>query len=160
MGRALEAQETLIRVRVHLVDGTYELFRAFYGAPSSLAPDGREVGATRALMRSLASLLRQDGVTHVGIAFDHVIESFRNDLWPGYKTGDGIDRALWTQFHPLEAALMAMGVITWPMVLRTVARTARPVTRAASLPCSGVRSVPTRPWISLPSVLMGPWPET
>jgi len=107
---------TLALVRVHLVDGTYELFRAFYGAPSQLAPDGSEVGATRALLRSLASLLRQDGVTHVAVAFDHVIESFRNDLYPGYKTGEGIDPALWAQFPLAERASAALGLVVWPMI--------------------------------------------
>jgi 5'-3' exonuclease len=103
-------------VRVHLVDGTYELFRAYYGAPSARAPDGREVGATRGLLRSLAALLREDGVSHVGIAFDHVIESFRNDLYPGYKTGDGIDPALWDQFGLAEQAARALGLSVWPMI--------------------------------------------
>ena len=78
-------------MNVHLVDGTYELFRAYYGAPASASPHGVEVGATRGLLRSMLSLLRQPDVTHVAAAFDHVIESFRNDLFPGYKTGEGID---------------------------------------------------------------------
>ena len=103
-------------VRVHLVDGTYELFRAFYGAPSAKAPDGSEVGATRGLLRSLASLIKQDGVTHVAVAFDHVIESFRNDLFPGYKTGEGIDPDLWEQFPLAERAAAALGMVVWPMV--------------------------------------------
>jgi 5'-3' exonuclease len=77
-------------MRLHLVDGTYELFRAHFGAPPTLAPDGRAVGATVGLLRSLLSLLREDGVTHVACAFDTVIESFRNDLFPGYKTGEGV----------------------------------------------------------------------
>src|SRR5215831_4119925 len=103
-------------VRVHLVDGTYELFRAFYGAPSAKAPDGAEVGATRGLMRSLAALVKQDGVTHVAVAFDHVIESFRNDLYPGYKTSEGIDPDLWAQFPLAERAAAALGMVVWPMV--------------------------------------------
>jgi 5'-3' exonuclease len=103
-------------VRVHLVDGTYELFRAFYGAPASRAPDGREVGATRALLRSLLSLLKQDDVTHVGVAFDHVIESFRNDLYAGYKTSEGIAKDLWAQFALAERATAALGLSVWSMV--------------------------------------------
>ncbi len=103
-------------MQVHLVDGTYELFRSFYGAPPAQAPDGREVGAVRGLLASLMSLLREDGVTHVGIAFDTVIESFRNALFAGYKTGDGIDPALWAQFPLAEAATRALGITTWSMV--------------------------------------------
>ena len=78
-------------MKVHLIDGTFELFRAYYGAPPSETADGFEVGAVRGLARSLLALLGERGVTHVAIAFDHVIESFRNDLYPGYKTGEGID---------------------------------------------------------------------
>jgi 5'-3' exonuclease len=100
---------------VHLVDGTYELFRAFYGAPSSLH-DGREVGATRAILRSLWSLLRTGQVSHGGAAFDTVIESFRNQLFAGYKTGDGIDPALWSQFPLAERAAAALGLVVWPMI--------------------------------------------
>ena len=103
-------------MKIHLVDGTYELFRNHFGAPPKKAPDGREVGATLGLLRSLLMLLTSPGVTHVGVAFDHVIESFRNGLWPGYKTGEGIEPTLWAQFHPLEDALAAMGVVVWPMV--------------------------------------------
>jgi 5'-3' exonuclease len=103
-------------VKVHLVDGTYELFRSFYGAPSARAPDGREVGATRGILRSLAAMLRHEGATHVGVAFDHVIESFRNRLWPAYKTGEGIDPDLLDQFQLLEDALVDLGVAVWPMV--------------------------------------------
>ena len=76
--------------KLHLVDGTYELFRAYYGAPPSDAPDGRPVGATRGLLQTLLSLLRQPDVTHVGVAFDHVVESFRNEMFGGYKTGDSV----------------------------------------------------------------------
>lgn len=103
-------------MQVHLVDGTYELFRAFYGAPSARTADGREVGAARSLLRSLRALLRQDGVTHVGCAFDTVIESFRNALWPGYKTGDGIDPELWAQFPLAERVARALGVATFSMI--------------------------------------------
>jgi 5'-3' exonuclease len=102
-------------VRVHLVDGTYELFRHFYGVPSHRNADGAEVAAVRGVLGSVLGLLG-DGATHVGVATDHVIESFRNDLWPGYKTGDGVDADLWSQAWPLEHALAAMGVTVWPMV--------------------------------------------
>ncbi len=100
---------------VHLVDGTYELFRAFFGAPSATSQDGREVGATRGLLSSLNALLRDDAVTHAGIAFDHVIESFRNDLFDGYKTGEGIEPTLWAQFPLAERAAHALGFTVWPM---------------------------------------------
>ena len=103
-------------MNIHLVDGTYELFRNFYGAPSATAPDGREVGATRGLLRSLWSLLQQPGVTHVAIAFDTVIESFRNELFAGYKTGDGIDPLLWAQFPLAERAAAALGITVWSMI--------------------------------------------
>jgi 5'-3' exonuclease len=104
-------------MKIHLIDGTYELFRHFYGAPPRRAPDGgQEVGATLGLMRSLLMLLGQPGVTHVACAFDHVIESFRNDLYPGYKTGAGIDPALKAQFGLAEEAVAALGVAVWPMV--------------------------------------------
>jgi 5'-3' exonuclease len=102
-------------VKVHLVDGTYELFRAYYGAPPATA-GGREVGATRGIMRSLHSLLREDGVTHVGIAFDTVIESFRNDLFTGYKTSEGVAEDLMSQFALAERAAEALGVVVWRMV--------------------------------------------
>jgi 5'-3' exonuclease len=101
--------------RVHLVDGTYELFRHFYGAPPHAASDGLEVGATRGVLASVLALL-SEGATHVGVATDHVIESFRNDLWPGYKTGEGVDPLLKSQFELLEEGLEAMGVVVWPMV--------------------------------------------
>lgn len=103
-------------MRIHLVDGTYELFRAYYGAPAARAPSGCEVGATRALVRTLAALLRQDDVTHVACAFDTVIESFRNELFDGYKTGAGIEPALLSQFSLAERATRAMGIVTWSMV--------------------------------------------
>lgn len=103
-------------VHVHLIDGTYELFRSFYGAPPATGPDGREVGASRGLLRSLLALLREDTTTHVAIAFDHVIESFRNELYAGYKTGDGIDPALWSQFPLAEQIAGALGLVVWPMI--------------------------------------------
>jgi len=102
-------------VNIFLVDGTYELFRHFYAVPSSLDADGNEVGAVRGVVGSTVALL-EEGATHVGVATDHVIESFRNDLWPGYKTGEGIDPALFSQFHPLEEALEALGVVVWKTV--------------------------------------------
>jgi 5'-3' exonuclease len=106
----------LARVKVHLVDGTYELFRAYFGAPPARGPGGREVGATRGLVRSLAALLREPGVTHAAVAFDHVIESFRNDLFPGYKTSEGVPGDLLAQFSLAEDAVRALGLVAWPMV--------------------------------------------
>ena len=103
-------------MHVHLIDGTYELFRSYYGAPPAQEPDGREVGAVRGLLASLVSLLGKDAVTHIGIAFDTVIESFRNALFAGYKTGDGIDPPLWAQFPLAERAARALGLVTWSMV--------------------------------------------
>ena len=101
---------------IHLVDGTYELFRAYYGAPEVLSPEGQEVGAVRGLARSLLSLIRNEGATHVGIAFDHTVESFRNDLFDGYKTGEGMEPELWAQFEPAERVARALGFVVWPMV--------------------------------------------
>jgi 5'-3' exonuclease len=103
-------------MRLHLVDGTYELFRAYYGAPKRSAPDGREVGATLGLARSLIRLLSKEGATHVAVAFDHVVESFRNELFAGYKTGDGIDPDLYAQFELAEQITAALGITIWPMV--------------------------------------------
>ncbi len=100
---------------VYLIDGTYELFRHFYAVPSSIDADGNEVGAVRGVVGSTIALL-EDGATHVGVATDHIIESFRNELWPGYKTGEGVDPALLGQFHPLEQALEALGVVVWKTV--------------------------------------------
>ncbi len=102
-------------MRVHLVDGTYELFRHFFGAPPHRNAAGHEVAAVRGVVGSVLQLLGE-GATHVGVATDHVIESFRNDLWPGYKTGEGVDPDLWSQAWPLETALGALGVVVWPMV--------------------------------------------
>ena len=103
-------------MKVHLVDGTFELFRAFYGSPRRQGASGRECGAVRGLARSLLALLADDAVTHIGVAFDHVIESFRNDLYAGYKRGEGIDPVLAAQFEPAEAASRALGLVTWSMV--------------------------------------------
>ncbi len=102
-------------IRVYLVDGTYELFRHFFGQPARAGADGTEVGAVRGVVSSVVGMLG-DGATHIGVATDHVIESFRNGMWPGYKTGDGIAPELRAQFIPLEEALDALGVRVWPMV--------------------------------------------
>lgn len=102
-------------MKVHLVDGTYELFRHFYALPSSRDADGNEIAAVRGVLTSMRSLVAE-GATHVGVATDHVIESFRNPLWAGYKTGEGIDPALWSQFPLLEAELAKAGYTVWPMV--------------------------------------------
>jgi 5'-3' exonuclease len=101
---------------VHLIDGTYELFRAFYGAPGAKTRAGREVAASRTLLRSFQAFLREPEVTHVAVAFDTVIESFRNQLFAGYKTGDGIDPELWAQFPLAEKVTRALGMVTWSMV--------------------------------------------
>jgi 5'-3' exonuclease len=99
---------------VHLIDGTYELFRHFYGIRRMQKGDP-PFGAVRGVLAMVLQMI-ETGATHIGVATDHVIESFRNELWGGYKTGAGIDAALWAQFHPLEEALTAMGVVVWPMV--------------------------------------------
>jgi 5'-3' exonuclease len=100
---------------VHLIDGTYELFRHFYAVPGARDADGQEIGAVRGVLASVLGMVNA-GVTHVAVATDHVIESFRNSLWPGYKTGDGIDPNLLAQFQLLEDALTALGIVVWPMV--------------------------------------------
>ena len=100
---------------VHLLDGTYELFRQFYGRRRATKGEDEPFGAVVGVLHSVLEMIEQ-GATHLGVATDHVIESFRNALWPGYKTGDGIEPALLAQFHPLEAALAAMGVVVWPMI--------------------------------------------
>src|SRR6201984_3528335 len=99
---------------VHLVDGTYELFRHFYGLRRFNKGNDRPYGAVTGVLNTVLQMV-EEGATHLGVATDHVIESFRNQLWNGYKTGDGIDPALWAQFHPLEEALASMGVAVWPM---------------------------------------------
>lgn len=104
-----------VPVKVHLVDGTYELFRHYYALPSHVNSSGQEVAATRGVLGSVLSLIG-DGATHVAVATDHVIESFRNDLWAGYKDGSGVEPPLLTQFGLLEDALRAMGVSVWAMV--------------------------------------------
>jgi 5'-3' exonuclease len=100
---------------IHLIDGTYELFRHFYGQRAFNKGKDKPFGAMVGVLNGVLQMI-DEGATHVGVATDHVIESFRNDLWEGYKTGAGIDRVLWKQFHPLEEALDAMGVVVWPMV--------------------------------------------
>jgi len=100
---------------VYLIDGTYELFRHFYALPSETDDLGREVAAVRGVIASIRGMTSR-GVTHLGVATDRIIESFRNELWPGYKTSEGIDPALWSQFPILEGALVAMGIVLWPMV--------------------------------------------
>ena len=104
-----------IDVSVHLIDGTYELFRQFYGRRRFETDHARPLGAVAGVLHSILAMIEK-GATHVGVATDHIIESFRNGLWPGYKTGAGIEPALWAQFHPLEHALTAMGVAVWPMI--------------------------------------------
>ncbi len=103
-------------MKIYLVDGTYEVFRNHFGAPPKKAPSGQEVGATLGLLRSLLMLLTSPGVTHIACAFDHVIESFRNDLYSGYKTGAGVDTNLLAQFSLAEKAVSALGLTVWPMV--------------------------------------------
>src|SRR3989454_12387240 len=100
---------------VHLVDGTYELFRHFFAVPAAADMNGQEIGAVRGVLSSVLSMIER-GATHMGVATDHVVESFRNDLYPGYKTSEGVPRELLSQFPVLEEALEAMGVVVWPMV--------------------------------------------
>ena len=100
---------------VHLIDGTYELFRHFYGLRSFNKGKDKPFGATVGVLNGVLQMI-EEGATHVGVATDHIIESFRNELWDDYKTGDGIDPVLWSQFHPLEEALSSMGVVVWPMI--------------------------------------------
>ena len=101
---------------VHLIDGTYELFRHYYAVPKAQDKQGIEVAAVRGVVGSLRGMLNSRVATHIGVATDHVIESFRNDMWPGYKTGEGIEPDLLSQFHLLEEALGAFGIVVWPMV--------------------------------------------
>lgn len=102
-------------LEVYLIDGTYELFRHYYALPSARDDDGREIAAVRGVVGSILAMITA-GATHVAVATDHVIESFRNDLWPGYKTGAGIDPDLLSQFSLLESSLAAAGIVVWPMV--------------------------------------------
>ena len=100
---------------IHLIDGTYELFRHFYGLRRFNKGKDKPLGATVALLHGVLQMIEQ-GATHIGVATDHIIESFRNELWPGYKTGEGIESMLLAQFHPLEEALALMGLVVWPMI--------------------------------------------
>ena len=103
-------------MKIHLIDGTYELFRAHFAMPPLFAPDGRPVGAVRGLIRTLLVLLRQEDVTHLACAFDHVVESFRNEMFAGYKTGEGVPEDLSAQFELAERAVASLGIVVWPMV--------------------------------------------
>jgi len=102
-------------VKLHLIDGTYELFRSYFGVPKRFSPDGREVGATYGIMASTLSLLAEPGVSHVAVAFDSVIVSYRNDVYPPYKSGEGIEPDLLSQFPLAEEALRALGITVWSM---------------------------------------------
>ena len=102
-------------MKIYLIDGTYELFRYFFAVPSAAGVNGQEIGAVRGVLNSILSMM-EDGVTHVGVATDHVIESFRNELYPGYKTSEGVAPELLSQFSILEQGLQAMGVTVWPMI--------------------------------------------
>jgi len=102
-------------MEIHLIDGTYELFRHYYALPKMRDASGREVAAVRGVLASLLAMAGA-GATHIAVATDHVIESFRNNLWPGYKTGEGIEHDLLAQFPLLEEALSALGMVVWPMV--------------------------------------------
>jgi 5'-3' exonuclease len=112
--KILRRNRTIQRMIVHLIDGTYELFRHFYGLRRFTKVD-RPFGAVAGVLNGILEMMEQ-GATHVGVATDHVIESFRNELWSGYKTGEGIEPALWAQFQPLENALDALGIVVWPMI--------------------------------------------
>jgi hypothetical protein len=111
LGLCLEATA----LDVYLIDGTYELFRHYYALPSARDHDGFQVAAVRGVLASVLGII-SGGATHIAVATDHVIESFRNDLWPGYKTGEGIEPDLWAQFPLLEETLSAAGIVVWPMV--------------------------------------------
>ncbi len=113
--REPHAAQHRMKMIVHLIDGTYELFRQFYGRQRFTGGTPEAYGAAAGVLHDVLKMF-EEGATHLAVATDHVIESFRNDLWPGYKTGAGIPGALWAQFHPLEDALAALGVATWPMV--------------------------------------------
>src|SRR5437868_3004411 len=106
---------TRIRMKIYLIDGTYELFRHFFAAPPAADLNGQEIGAVRGVLNSVLSMIER-GATHIGVATDHIVESFRNNLYPGYKTSAGVAPELLSQFPILEDALEAMGVMVWPMV--------------------------------------------
>jgi len=111
----MAAKKSATGLQIHLVDGTYELFRHFFALPPATDVSGREVGAVRGVLASVLSMI-EGGATHVGVATDHIVESFRNDLYACYKTGEGVPKELFSQFAILEEALEAMGVVVWPMV--------------------------------------------
>ena len=111
----LPLQTSGFEVEIHLIDGTYELFRHYYALPSARDQAGREVAAVRGVLASVLGMIK-GGATHIAVATDHLIESFRNELWPGYKTGEGIEPDLLAQFALLEEVLAAAGVVVWPMV--------------------------------------------
>lgn len=124
-------------MKVHLVDGTYELFRSYFALPPIQTPDGRSVGAVRGIVQSLLYLLREDQVTHIGCAFDHTVLSFRNELFSGYKTGEGTPEDLLSQFELAERAIDALGILIWPMVEYE----ADDALATAALRCSGMPEV-------------------
>src|SRR5580693_2017772 len=109
------SQSDWSRMDVYLIDGTYELFRHFFAVPAAADANGQEIGAVRGVVTSVLSMIER-GATHLGVATDHVVESFRNDLYPGYKTSEGVAPELLSQFPVLEEALEAMGVVVWPMI--------------------------------------------
>jgi 5'-3' exonuclease len=113
--RAVHTESRDAKFEVHLIDGTYELFRHYHALPSMRDRNGQEVAAVRGVLTYILGMIEK-GVTHLGVATDHVIESFRNKLWADYKTGEGIEPELWTQFPLLEEALTALGVVVWPIV--------------------------------------------
>jgi len=115
LGRLSAKVVAELRLKVYLVDGTYELFRHYFAMPKARDAEGREVGAVRGVLASLLAMMHS-GVTHMGVATDHVIESFRNDLWPGYKTAEGVEPDLLSQFPILEEVLTAAGIVVWPMI--------------------------------------------
>ena len=112
----MDSNAGVASMKIHLVDGTYELFRAYFAQPPATAPDGRPVAAVRGLVQTMLAFLREDDVSHVGCAFDHVVESFRNRLFAGYKTGEGVPEDLMGQFGLAEQAMTALGIVVWPMV--------------------------------------------
>src|SRR5208282_2469711 len=113
--RAVHRESRGAKFEVHLIDGTYELFRHYHALPSMRNTNSQEVAAVRGVLTSILAMIEK-GATHLGVATDHVIESFRNKLWADYKTGDGIEPELWAQFPLLEESLSALGVVVWPMV--------------------------------------------
>src|SRR6266404_9330272 len=122
---------------VHVIDGTYELFRHFFAVPAAADMNGQEIGAVRGVLSSVLSMIEK-GATHLGVATDHVVESFRNDLYPGYKTSEGVPAELLSQFPILEEALQAMGVVVWPMVyFEADDALASAATKAAADDCVG-----------------------